>query len=73
LWKVILLGPEHSPFEGAQLVISFKLDNFPFKSPIVSFDTKVYHPNVDTDGSICTDMLEIGNKWAPVKNLVKII
>lgn len=66
-------GPEQTPFEGGQFVVKFKLDGFPFKAPVVSFETKIYHPNVDKDGSICADMLEIGDKWAPVKNLVKIM
>lgn len=39
----------------------------------MSFITKIYHPNVNPDGDICGDMLEIGEKWAPVKNLVKIM
>ena len=40
---------------------------------MVAFSTKIYHPNVDKEGQICADMLEIGDKWAPVKNLVKIM
>ena len=40
---------------------------------MVAFSTKIYHPNVDKGGQICADMLEIGDKWAPVKNLVKIM
>lgn len=51
----------------------FILENFPFKGPVVTFTTKIYHPNVDKDGQICADMLEIGKEWAPVKNLVKIM
>jgi ubiquitin-protein ligase len=40
---------------------------------VVSFKTKIYHPNVDEKGNICGDMLEIGDKWAPVKKLVDIM
>jgi ubiquitin-protein ligase len=49
------------------------LDNFPFKGPIVSFKTQIYHPNVDEKGDICADMLETGDKWAPTKKLVKVM
>lgn len=35
--------------------------------------TKIYHPNVDNEGQICHDMLEIGEKWAPTKKLVKVM
>lgn len=54
-------------------MVRFKFDNFPFKAPMVTFATKIYHPNVDNEGQICADMLETGDKWTPVKNLVKIM
>jgi len=54
-------------------VVKFKLDSFPFKAPIVTLETKIYHPNVDKEGAICADMLEIGDKWAPVKKLFTIM
>ena len=73
VWNITIKGPEQTPFEGGQFTVNFKLENFPFKAPIVSFLTKIYHPNVDKEGQICADMLEIGDKWAPVKNLVKIM
>ena len=73
VWNINIAGPPETPFEGGQFTVKFKLDNFPFKAPIVSFSTKIYHPNVDNEGQICADMLEIGDKWAPVKNLVKIM
>ena len=73
VWDINIKGPQHTPFSGGQYTVRFKLDNFPFKAPIVSFVTKIYHPNVDDQGQICADMLEIGDKWAPVKNLIKVM
>lgn len=73
MWNINIAGSPDTPFEGGQFIVKFKLDNFPFKAPIVSFATKIFHPNVDNEGQICADMLEIGDKWAPVKNLVKIM
>ena len=49
------------------------MDNFPFKGPIITFKTQIYHPNVDKEGQICADMLETGDKWAPTKKLVKVM
>ena len=40
---------------------------------MVSFKTKIYHPNVSANGEICADMLETGDKWAPTKKLVKVM
>jgi len=53
--------------------VQFILENFPFKGPVVSFKTQIYHPNVDDKGQICADMLEIGDKWAPTKKIVKVM
>lgn len=73
VWNIHIAGPESSPFEGGQFVVEFKLDNFPFKGPVVNFKTKIHHPNVDEKGQICADMLETGEKWAPTKKLVKVM
>lgn len=73
LWSIFILGPEATPFEGGQFEIEFKFDNFPFKGPVVSIKTPIYHPNVDKQGQICADMLETGDKWAPTKKLVKVM
>ena len=45
-----MAGPEQTPFEGGQFEIEFKIDNFPFKGPVVSFKPKIYHPNVMVNG-----------------------
>jgi ubiquitin-protein ligase len=61
LWKIFIKGPAETPFEGGQFEVSFKFDNFPFKAPLVKFETKIYHPNVDNSnenyGGVCTDMI----------------
>jgi ubiquitin-protein ligase len=56
-WKINIMGPKHSAFEGGHFVIKFKLEGFPFRSPVVTFVTQIFHPNVDKDGGICADML----------------
>ena len=71
-WSAILLGPEDSPYEGGV----FKLDihfpnNYPFKPPKVEFVTKIYHPNINSRGSICLDILK--GQWSPALTIIKVL
>ena len=52
------MGPPDSPYQGGVffLTIHFPTD-YPFKPPKVAFTTKIYHPNINTNGSICLDIL----------------
>merc|ERR1711982_292163 len=61
-WRTQITGPEGSPFAGGKFVVSVEFSNdYPFKPPKVQFMTKVYLPNVKSDGQICT----LGFPWAP--------
>ena len=46
-----------------------------FISCLVTFATKVYHPNIDTAGRICLDLLKVPPKgsWKPNLNLALVL
>ncbi|EGD73578.1 ubiquitin-conjugating enzyme HR6A [Salpingoeca rosetta] len=71
-WHAVIFGPEGTPFEdGAfKLTLTFTED-YPNKAPVVKFVSRVYHPNVYKDGSICLDILQ--NKWSPTYNITGIL
>lgn len=69
-WQATIMGPSDSPYAGGVffLSITFPTD-YPFKPPKVSFSTKIYHPNINSNGSICLDILR--DQWSPALTISK--
>jgi ubiquitin-conjugating enzyme E2 D len=71
-WQATLMGPGESPFEGGVffLDINFPTD-YPYKPPRVTFSTKIYHPNINSSGGICLDILK--DQWSPALTISKVL
>ncbi|XP_065053395.1 ubiquitin-conjugating enzyme E2-17 kDa-like isoform X2 [Rhopilema esculentum] len=69
-WQAMILGPPDSPYNDGifYLDIQFPSD-YPFKPPKVAFNTKIYHPNINSNGSICLDVLR--SQWSPALTVSK--
>ncbi|NWI01388.1 UBE2B enzyme, partial [Tichodroma muraria] len=83
-WNAVIFGPEGTPFEDGNYLIvfifvwtgTFKLviefsEEYPNKPPTVRFLSKMFHPNVYADGSICLDILQ--NRWSPTYDVSSIL
>lgn len=74
-WKVIMEGPESSPYYNGKFLVKLSLPTeYPFKPPTVSFATKIYHPNVTNDekGSMCLGMLR-ADEWKPSSKIAAVL
>ncbi|KIO23687.1 hypothetical protein M407DRAFT_244708 [Tulasnella calospora MUT 4182] len=71
-WEATIFGPDGSPYTGGvfKLDVKFPTD-YPFKPPKVQFTTKIYHPNINSNGSICLDILK--DQWSPALTLSKVL
>ena len=71
-WQATIMGPEESPYTGGVffLDIHFPAD-YPFKPPKVSFTTRIYHCNINSNGGICLDILK--DQWSPALTISKVL
>uniref|UniRef100_A0A061SN75 Ubiquitin-conjugating enzyme E2 D/E n=2 Tax=Tetraselmis sp. GSL018 TaxID=582737 RepID=A0A061SN75_9CHLO len=71
-WQATIMGPEGTPYQGGVFNVKIQFPpDYPFKPPKVSFLTKVYHPNINSNGSICLDILK--EQWSPALTVSKVL
>lgn len=47
--KAWIPGPPGTPYEGGQFVVDVRIPSeYPFRPPVMKFDTKVWHPNISS-------------------------
>lgn len=71
-WQASIMGPSDSPYAGGVFFLSINFPtDYPFKPPKIAFTTKIYHPNINTTGNICLDILK--DQWSPALTISKVL
>ncbi|CAI9094246.1 OLC1v1029949C1 [Oldenlandia corymbosa var. corymbosa] len=71
-WQATIMGPPESPYAGGVFLVTIHFPpDYPFKPPKVAFRTKVFHPNINSNGSICLDILK--EQWSPALTISKVL
>ena len=71
-WEAMIFGPSDSPFQGGMFALTIRFpSDYPFKPPIVTFKTRIYHPNINASGGICLDILK--SQWSPALTISKVL
>ncbi|KAI9678764.1 MAG: hypothetical protein M1817_005821 [Caeruleum heppii] len=74
-WQVWMNGPADSIYASGHFRLLLLLPaDYPFKPPVLNFQTKIYHPNVTNDdkGSMCLGMLK-SEEWKPSSKIMGIL
>ncbi|MBN3279680.1 UBE2C enzyme, partial [Polyodon spathula] len=71
-WIGTIDGAKETVYEGLRYKLSLEFPSgYPFNAPTVRFITPCFHPNVDTQGYICLDILK--DKWSALYDVRSIL
>lgn len=63
-WKATMIPSETSIYYGCNLELIISIpENYPYSPPRIAFITPLFHPNINSSGSICISTL--GKDWSP--------
>ena len=71
-YLAFIIGPILTPYENGVFYLSIHYPtDYPFKPPKCAFLTKIYHPNINSNGSISLDILQ--DQWSPALTIKKVL
>lgn len=84
-WEVIIIGPPETAYEGGYFKarLTFPKD-YPMKPPKLTFISKMWHPNVHSNGDVCISILhepgddkygyeKASERWLPIHTVETIL
>eukprot|EP00300_Choanocystis_sp_HF-7_P027127 c32199_g1_i1.p1 GENE.c32199_g1_i1~~c32199_g1_i1.p1 ORF type:complete len:165 (+),score=36.96 c32199_g1_i1:68-496(+) len=71
-WVATVNGPAGTAYAGGRFLVNVVFpSDYPFKPMEITFKTKMYHPNVNSSGGLCLDIIK--NAWSPARTLAKVL
>ncbi|URE13472.1 ubiquitin-conjugating enzyme [Musa troglodytarum] len=67
-WQATIMGPPDSPYAGGVFLVTIHFLQIIHLSHL---RTKVFHPNINSNGSICLDILK--EQWSPALTISKVL
>ncbi|XP_067124634.1 ubiquitin-conjugating enzyme E2 T-like [Centruroides vittatus] len=74
--RATINGAQGTPYENGIFKLEIIIpEKYPFQPPNVTFTTTIYHPNIDTAGRICLDVLKLPpmGTWKPSLNVISVL
>jgi ubiquitin-protein ligase len=70
-WLVVFEGSKCSPYENGYFILEFLFKGtFPEVGPEAKFITKMFHPNIDNNGHVCINLLNIWNPKVSIEHVL---
>lgn len=72
-WRIKFRGPKESFYKGGMLSLLVYFPNdYPYTSPVVRFETPIFHPKVHEIGTVCLEILNTF-EWSPAYSVTTIL
>jgi ubiquitin-conjugating enzyme E2 A len=71
-WRAVVIGPNETPWEGGVFRLQLEFtEDYPNVPPTVQFESRIFHPNVYTNGKVCLDVLK--SQWSAIYDVMSIL
>jgi len=71
-WIGTIEGPKDTIYDGLKFKLTLDFTaKYPYVAPVVQFVTTCFHPNIDSEGNICLDILK--DKWTALYDVRTVL